>query len=336
MLSQEVLELARARFPGQARGTFEVLPIEKGGSDRMFFRARTGEGHSLIIVSYCGKREENARYVDLACFLASAGVNVPTIYHHDPGQGLIFMEDLGETDLWHFRGAPWSELRALYSAALHQMVRLHAGAADLLPGSGISLHMEFDSQLYLWEQSYFFQHCLGDVLGVPENQAAELSSLPRLREAAEFLSTLPRVIVHRDFQSQNVLIDRGSAWLIDFQGMRPGLPHYDLASLIYDPYVGLTHDQRSELIEIYLRKADEAGFGPGADFSAVLDLCAMQRLMQALGAYGFLGKQRGKAHFLQHVRPASESLCDLLPRVGGLDPLSEILNEYRHAENDHA
>jgi aminoglycoside/choline kinase family phosphotransferase len=43
--------------------------------------------------------------------------------------------------------------------------------------------------------------------------------------------------VHRDFQSQNIIARSGHAYLIDFQGMRPGLAEYDLASLLFDPYV---------------------------------------------------------------------------------------------------
>jgi len=325
MLSNDVLELARRSFPGAISGGFDVLPIEKGGSGRQFFRVRAAAGHSLIVVSYHHGREENKHYVDLARFLAEVGVNVPTVYHHDPDQRLIFMEDLGETDLWHYRNEQWSELSALYRSAVQQMVRLHAGAAPQLPSSRLKLQLEFDQQLYLWEQNYFFENCLQAVFQVPPAQAHELASLPRLQEAAKELAGLPRVIVHRDFQSQNVLIDRGSAWLIDFQGMRPGLPQYDLASLVYDPYVNLLPQQREEVIEAYREEAEMAGLGFPADFGEILDLCAMQRLMQALGAYGFLGLQQQRPDFLQHVAPARENLLTILLRISGLEPLHETL-----------
>ncbi len=41
--------------------------------------------------------------------------------------------------------------------------------------------------------------------------------------------------MHRDFQSQNILVRNGQAYLIDFQGMRPGLAEYDLGSLLLIP-----------------------------------------------------------------------------------------------------
>ncbi len=105
--------------------------------------------------------------------------------------------------------------------------------------------------------------------------------------------SFPRVLVHRDFQSQNIIIRDGQAYLIDFQGMRPGLAEYDLASLLYDPYVQLSAAERKELLEFY---RTEAGVTDPA-FAEKFQLCAMQRLMQALGAYGFLGLVQREPRF---------------------------------------
>jgi aminoglycoside/choline kinase family phosphotransferase len=95
--------------------------------------------------------------------------------------------------------------------------------------------------------------------------------------------------VHRDFQSQNIIIRQGQAYLIDFQGMRPGLAEYDLASLLYDPYVQLSAAERAELLEFYRGEAEI--IDPA--YEEKFRLCAMQRLMQALGAYGYLGETKG-------------------------------------------
>jgi aminoglycoside/choline kinase family phosphotransferase len=94
--------------------------------------------------------------------------------------------------------------------------------------------------LYQWEQHYFFENCLGNYFALDQAGVVELSRLPVFIEIAERLASLPRVLVHRDFQSQNIIIRNGHAYLIDFQGMRPGLSKYDLASLLYDPYVELS------------------------------------------------------------------------------------------------
>src|SRR6185503_9699445 len=161
-----------------------------------------------------------------------------------------------------------------------------------------------DAALYLWEQHYFMEHCLGRHFGVEGRKLHELSRLPRLNQIAERLGDFSRVLVHRDFQSQNIIIRQGQAYLIDFQGMRPGLAEYDLASLLYDPYMRLSADKRAELLEFYRRQANVAD----SALEEKLRLCAMQRLMQALGAYSYLGLVQGKASFLAHIPTAVNSL----------------------------
>jgi N-acetylmuramate 1-kinase len=136
---------------------------------------------------------------------------------------------------------------------------------------------------------------------------------------------LPRVLVHRDFQSQNIIMRNGQAHLIDFQGMRPGLAEYDLASLLYDPYVDLTEAERAELITYYREQQVKKGLTIDSDFDSRLRLCAMQRLMQALGAYGFLGLVKGHKHFLKYVPAAMESLCSIVRQIEGLEKLEALL-----------
>jgi hypothetical protein len=51
----------------------------------------------------------------------------------------------------------------------------------------------------------------------------------------------------------------------------------------------------------------------------------MQRLMQALGAYGFLGLVKGSRHFLAHVPAALRSLRNLIADIDLLEPLGAAL-----------
>jgi aminoglycoside/choline kinase family phosphotransferase len=160
-----------------------------------------------------------------------------------------------------------------------------------------------------------------------EAQWRELAALPPLGEIAERLAHLPRVLVHRDFQSQNIIMRNSLAYLIDFQGMRPGLAEYDLASLLFDPYVDLSSTERDELICYYREKQAENGRIIDGEFDETLRLCGMQRLMQALGAYSFLGLVKGHKHFLPHVPAAMTSLAVIVSEIGGLEKLDRTLIE---------
>jgi len=316
MLPETLIEQTVSRFPRYAKGKVHIDALEKGGSDRKYYRIRFTDEHSLILVRYGDGRAENRYYCSIAEFLAGIGIHVPEIYHHDEQERLIWMEDLGETDLWAFRAEPWERLRPLYGQTLDEMAGLHRRGNEALEVTDLMLQAEFNEDLYLWEQHYFFENCAGRVFGKGEAPEADAGAL---RGIAHRLAAMPRVLVHRDFQSQNVLIKRGEAWLIDFQGLRPGLPQYDLASLVYDPYMPLDATAREELIGAYIEKVVEAGGAVEEDFRATLDLCAMQRLMQALGAYGYLGLVKERADFLNHIPAALGSLREVLGRIPELE-----------------
>jgi hypothetical protein len=142
---------------------------------------------------------------------------------------------------------------------------------------------------------------------------------------AEELAGYPRVLVHRDLQSQNIIISDDEAFLIDFQGMRPGLGGYDLASLLYDPYVNFTEAEREELLFYYLRRLDSSVDRDW--FRDIFMRCAMQRLLQALGAYGVIGVLRGKPEFLRHISPAIKSLRQVASMLPSFKFFSNFLDQ---------
>lgn len=324
MLSQDsLIRQTRVRFATPSEDAVDIVPIEKGGSERKFYRVRL-EQQSLILVKYNDLREENRHYVRIAEVFGALGVRAPKIFFHDEAEGLIWMEDLGERDLWSYREEPWEVRRPYYQSALEEVWRLHDRGWKGLARFPFTLQIEFNSALYRWEQKYFFENCLGRYFADVHDPAkvARLAGSPVWEAIAEKLAAWPRVLVHRDFQSQNILIHEEHAHLIDFQGLRPGLAHYDLASLLYDPYVRLTGAERGELRDFYLALGHRSDLGETrAEFDEIYRLCAVQRLMQALGAYGYLGLVKGRDQFLGHVPAALASLREV---AGGVPELEEF------------
>jgi aminoglycoside/choline kinase family phosphotransferase len=321
MRTESLLRQTRRHFPRFNVDEINITPIEKGGSDRKFYRVRCSADQSIILVKYNLEREENRHYVEIAQFLEKHGIRAPRIYYHDAEEGLIWIEDLGERDLFSYRDESWLVRRAFYDSALDEVRKLHELPENVCIEMHQHLPAEFNAALYSWEQSYFFENCLGRYFKFEQAKIDNLAALPAFAEIASRLANLPRVLVHRDFQSQNILLRNGQAHLIDFQGMRPGLAQYDLASLLYDPYVDLSGSERAELLAHY------CGETPSPEFLATLRLCAMQRLMQALGAYGFLGLVRGYQHFLQHIPRAIASLREVVAGIDGLELFEKSLAE---------
>jgi len=327
-------------FAREALGISESVPCNLSplggrGSDRTFFRLRWNRMGSAILIHYDPRRIENTYYADIATFLCDIGVPVPRLIRHDSDRCVIVMEDLGDTDLWSFRETPWETQQVLYQKTISAMHRLHCFPEKNFPSSRVKLMESFGVDLYRWEQDYFTDHFVRGICGIElepsfkDELEAELSSL------AERLSGTRRSLVHRDLQSQNVMIRDGEPFLIDFQGMRFGSPFYDLGSLLCDPYVEFSNNERDQLLSYYYRLVSPTGGtlskGEGLkwdlDWEAFRDdfwIASVQRLMQALGAYGFLGGKKGLKAYLEHIPAGLTRLQLAAGHVRFLPRLQEI------------
>lgn len=322
-------DFARETLGLSASNSIKISPLEGRGSDRSFYRLKWSDNDSAILTHYDPRRVENTYYADIAVFLRSIGVPVPRMIRHDSAHCLIIMEDLGDTDLWSLRDAPWEIRKVLYQKTLSIIHDLHKyPEADIL-STRVRLMEGFGPDLYRWEQEYFRDHFVRDICGIelepfsPNKLEAELSGL------ADRLSRTGRCLIHRDLQSQNVMIHRGEPFLIDFQGMRFGSLFYDLGSLLCDPYVEFDADQRMELLLDYynLSKQDLSW----DDFQKIFWEASAQRLMQALGAYGYLGLKKGLKAFLRHIPFGLRNLQHAFSQVTSLACLLDLSKECQMA-----
>ena len=134
--------------------------------------------------------------------------------------------------------------------------------------------------------------------------------------------------LHRDFQSRNIMIKDGAVRIIDFQGGRLGPLGYDLASLLIDPYVSLSPEFQEALFDEYLCELLKWVKYDPLHFREEYMYLSMQRNLQILGAFAFLGKQRNKNFFLQFIPPALISMKTLLRKVnsGQYTILSQLID----------
>lgn len=315
-LPPEIFE--RIKFPS------EKAEIEKGGGTRRFFRANW-EGVPAVICVYDDSKAENFLYADLAKFLAALGVPVPRVFFHDAASKILVIEDLGTADLWTLKtqGAPaW---KPAYESALASAARLHR---DALPALGDLAIMRdgFNAEYYKWERDYFLTNAAKEAHKLCITGMAKAELEYELAGIATHLSALPPQLVHRDFQSQNILWHGGKSHFIDFQGARIGTGWYDVASLLFDPYVELTEVERESLFDFYcgqigVRSEEKSGAKKHLFYAAA------QRLMQACGAYFFLSMKMGKSRYRAFALPALESLKKVATATGTLPNLTMLATE---------
>jgi NDP-sugar pyrophosphorylase family protein/aminoglycoside/choline kinase family phosphotransferase len=292
------------------------------GSNRSFWRAGYGTQRAML-VRYSLERPENGRYAGHAHLLSTVGVPVPRVLLDWPEARVLALEDWGNTDLTRLMQRRGANAEALYEPVLAAAARLHTVATDAVFRSGLAMEPAFDDALYHWEHDLFRNQLLVKRYGMDGFPAGVAEELTR---AARMLAGAPPVVVHRDFQSSNVLCRRGRVALIDFQGMRLGAAAYDLASLLCDPYVSLAPAVRTRLLARYAVLCPAQGAAVQASFA----WAAVQRLVQALGAFGRLS-QLGHRQFVGYLVPAATTLEEMAVACG-LSALAALAREIRKNE----
>jgi aminoglycoside/choline kinase family phosphotransferase len=214
------------------------------------------------------------------------------------------------------RDEPWEKREPVYRSTFRQLDKLFYTR----PPKGLEFQAPFDPEMYVWEQEYFFDNLAETHLGMSSAETQPLRDHPVLKHMSNALGASSRHLVHRDFQSQNIIVKDGKAYLIDFQGMRRGRQEYDLASLIYDPYMNHSAEEREKLLDIWEDVTEER------PLDDIFSMCAIQRLMQALGAYGNLVSNKNEKWFAQHIPVAANLLRELVTGTDYAEPILPVLD----------
>jgi N-acetylmuramate 1-kinase len=348
-LDDEMLQFVRRAMRLGSSDALVSTPLAKRGSGRSFHRIRYKDHVSVVFMCYDQARKENSYYAAIADFLLKIRVPVPRILAHDHLRGFIVMEDLGDRDIWSYRDESWTRRSAYYRATLSVACRLHAFPVEDFPLEKVPLMEGFSPDLYRWERDYFLENFVHAVCGIKLNPSAAKDLEGELKSLSARLEDVKPSLVHRDLQSQNVMISADQPAFIDFQGMRFGNLFYDLGSLLYDPYVLLTENERMGLLLYYYQLPAHGGvdtsqndISSGRKVSKVSQVktdiqrtdwagfqdkfrdASAQRLMQALGAYGFLGLKSGLAEFLAHIPRGVANLVDSATRAKRLPLLKHL------------
>ncbi len=268
-----------------------------GGSRRSFLRV--DDGIITRIVMHADK-EEISRYTKIAKLLLDRGINVPMIY--DVKDEFLLMEDVGNMSLYEFVRKYGFNLD-IYERVIEELINLQKASIDGLPLFGENrLIGEFEH----FKEYYARQFKLN--IDAWEEF---------VKSAVRDCMTVEFVPMHRDFQSTNIYIKEEKIYFLDFQDMYRGPACFDLAALLYDPYIMMQHSYREDLLEFY-RERSTYSFDNNVFLS-----CAMLRIMQALGAFVRLSNE-GKNFFKGFIRKGKCTLKNIL-RDRGFDEAADML-----------
>jgi hypothetical protein len=260
-------------------------------------------------------------FLEMRDILENARVRVPALFGAAPEQGVIVVEDLGETLADAIARDP-SVRPALYRRAVRDLAAAQRTLADL-PSDCIARTRGFDRELLTWEIEHFREWGV-EALGIALS-AAELSIFERATSwLVESILSFPRGFVHRDYQSRNLLaLPGGAVGWIDFQDALWGPRAYDLVALLRDSYQTFDESFISERLAEY---AAACGLSQTelTQLRFELDVITVQRKLKDAGRFVFFERTRADASYLQFFVPTLEMVRGALSRLPPRPELSGL------------
>ena len=281
-------------------------------SARRYFRYRPDRERSFIVTLY-PESFDLARftYHQIYELMRKIDIPVPRILALDGPAGIVLQQDLGDDALERILpDAPEAERNRLLQVACGYIVRLQqASASDRRQQDGFP-NPSFTSEKLAWELRFFQQHYLA---GYRSWQGAFESELDReCVLLAQELASHPQRLCHRDYHVRNLMLHQDQLYVIDFQDARWGPPTYDLASLLTDS-IQLQSRESETLIALFLQAME--GEVEAAAFERLFHLTCIQRLLKALGTYGYQIAVRHQERYRSYVGGSLRRLLDSLRLV---------------------
>jgi NDP-sugar pyrophosphorylase family protein len=304
-------------FPDSFSNKIEKERIKGDGSDRTWHRLKTLD-HTLILANHGirgkGFPDEADAFIAIGKHLHERNIPVPEIISHDAFSGLVFVEDLGDTDLESLaRNAEDTEtVSNLYQDVIRKMPDLCLKGREGFNTDWTWQTPFYDVPMILEKECrYFVDAFLKDYLLLNVDFKALEEEFTRLAQTA--CQSELTGFMHRDFQSRNIMMRNSRPYFIDFQGGRIGPAQYDLASLLIDPYVALPPDLVKDLADFAFEAFSRAVPLDKNAFFSCLEACFLTRNLQILGAYSFLTRKKKKRYFEPYI---PVSLASLLRNLG--------------------
>jgi N-acetylmuramate 1-kinase len=252
--------------------------------------------------------EDVRPYVAIGSALAQAGLSVPQILAHDLEQGILLIEDFGDTSFATAMAAGAAQPQ-LYGAALDVLVHLRTAplpAVLPLPDGTVYRLQRRDRAAFEIEIDLLLDWLWPALKGGPAPQTVRAEFRGLWRPVLDRLLALPGGWFLRDFHSPNLfwLPERPgvrSVGIIDFQDALNEHVAFDLVSLLQDARVDVSEALERELFERYCSevRAREQDFDANAFAAAYADFGA-QRNTRLLGLWARLLIRDGKPQYLRH------------------------------------
>ena len=299
---------------------FQLEPASGDASFRRYFRLKHNS-ETFIVMDAPPEQENCIPFIDIAERLLAVNINVPRIIEKDLQQGFLLLSDLGDKQYLNVlteESVDGPGVNNLYQAAMQELVLMQqqTDTKNIPP---------YDDKLLLQEMELFRHWLLQEHMDLDLSVETQAMLDEVFKLLASEARSQPRVFVHRDYHSRNLMINsKGGVnpGVLDFQDAVEGPFTYDLVSLLKDCYVKWSSQQIRDWANNFF--AEIAEVYPDIDatqFMRWFDLMGVQRHLKASGIFARLYHRDGKTGYLADIPRTLSYIVDLhdqYPELQGL------------------
>ncbi|WP_218814306.1 aminoglycoside phosphotransferase family protein [Rickettsiella endosymbiont of Dermanyssus gallinae] len=292
---------------------FELQPLVNEASFRQYFRVQM-DNNSHIVMFAPPDKEDITAFISIAKNFTSQGIHAPNILNYHLEQGFILLSDLGNDLYFNLLNTETAD--DLYTRALAVIPQIQACEPKLANNQPLGL---FDEKFIRVELNLFPDWFLGNHLN--------LIMTPKLSASLEKIFQLlitsalkqPRVCVHRDYHSRNLLlIDKEKVGILDFQDAIYGPITYDAVSLLRDAYIDWPEAQVEKwTLNFHDMLMPKHSFS-SEEFIRWFDLIGIQRHLKVLGIFARLCYRDNKPQYLtstSRLLRYLQQVCEKYPEL---------------------
>ncbi len=308
-----------ASLPGMEGMSLE--PASGDASFRRYFRVAVA-GNSYVAMDAPPEKEDTSPFIRMADAFESIGLNVPHIHARELQQGYLLLGDLGS--VLYLDQLNESNVDRLYGDALGALVTIQAcGPREQLP--------DYDRALLMQEMELFRDWLLGRQIGLKLSATENAMLDQTFAFLADSALQQPRVCVHRDYHSRNLMVtEKHNPGILDFQDAVLGPVTYDLVSLLRDCYISWPRAQVEAWVLGYFELAVQSGVLQKEhedQFLRWFDLMGVQRHLKASGIFARLNQRDGKPGYLRDIPRTLHYITDLMGVYPELVKLGEMIQK---------
>ncbi|MBI2822244.1 MAG: phosphotransferase [Acidobacteria bacterium] len=325
---QRLMEFIQERV-SPAGGRYTISRLVGDASTRQYFRLITGDESFIIAVYPDPYSLHDFTYYQVYTLFRAIGVPVPEAFIFDGKRGIVMQQDLGDQSLQkRLLGAQPGECQPLLRQVVDLIVRIQEKGTEKCRGGGGNLRYQacglaFDYEKLSSELDFFFARYLTGYRRVPYQASQKAALYEEFDALARRLAGCPRYLAHRDYHCRNIMLCRDAIYVIDFQDARMGPASYDLVSILKDS-IDLAETTLDEIVQYFLshnhlERADRVGF------QDQFELMSLQRLLKALGTYGYQISVRNNFLYQQYIPGTLHRACRSVLKLGDFPEIRALL-----------